>query len=204
MDKEAIARVLASVPLEAPTRFGKGYGAPCLTVDQVERLTDALMSAQAERAKRLTGLGGRTSLIQDLERLKLWCRSKDPTAPIWLHIDEAIDTLRALDHVPPAAKATAILALQSSERGEADTVAFVQKWMMSGDHEADQWHRDFAAAIDARATLSPAEPSPESREGIIEQCAKVAEEYPSLEYADIAVVRGIASAIRALSAPAHD
>jgi hypothetical protein len=135
MDKEAIARVLASVPLEAPTRFGKGYGAPCLTVDQVERLTDALMSAQAERAKRLTGLGGRTSLIQDLERLKLWCRSKDPTAPIWLHIDEAIDTLRALDHVPPAAKATAILALQSSERGEADTVAFVQKWMMSGDHE---------------------------------------------------------------------
>ena len=32
-----------------------------------------------------------------------------------------------------------------------DTVAFVQKWMMSGDHAPDQWHRDFAAAIDARA-----------------------------------------------------
>lgn len=35
-----------------------------------------------------------------------------------------------------------------------DTVAFVQEWMMSGDHEADQWHRDFAAAIDARHTPS--------------------------------------------------
>jgi hypothetical protein len=33
---------------------------------------------------------------------------------------------------------------------EQSTVAFVQEWMMSGDHEPDQWHRDFAAAIDAR------------------------------------------------------
>lgn len=40
--------------------------------------------------------------------------------------------------------------------GEVVTVAFVQEWMMSGDHEADQWHRDFAAAIDARTT--PASP----------------------------------------------
>jgi hypothetical protein len=32
------------------------------------------------------------------------------------------------------------------------TVAFVQEWMMSGDHDPDQWHRDFAAAIDARCT----------------------------------------------------
>ena len=30
------------------------------------------------------------------------------------------------------------------------TVQFVQEWMMSGDHEPNQWHRDFAAAIDAR------------------------------------------------------
>lgn len=32
----------------------------------------------------------------------------------------------------------------------ADTVAFVQEWMMSGDHDPTQWDRDFAAAIDAR------------------------------------------------------
>jgi len=44
------------------------------------------------------------------------------------------------------------LASVSSASAEPrkDTVAFVQEWMMSGDHEPDQWHRDFAAAIDAR------------------------------------------------------
>jgi hypothetical protein len=34
---------------------------------------------------------------------------------------------------------------------QQDTVAFVQEWLMSGDHEPTQWDRDFAAAIDARA-----------------------------------------------------
>ena len=33
---------------------------------------------------------------------------------------------------------------------EQNTVAFVQEWLMSGDHEPSQWDRDFAAAIDAR------------------------------------------------------
>ena len=42
---------------------------------------------------------------------------------------------------------------RAAEReGEAGTVAFVQEWMMSGDHEPTKWDRDFAAAIDARAT----------------------------------------------------
>jgi hypothetical protein len=81
------------------------------------------------------------------------------------------------------------------------------------------------AALDRyTATLSPAEPSPESREDFyanlyarscgdvlrvraetIEECAKVAEEYrgpPPLRHAG--TCRGIASAIRTLSAPAHD
>lgn len=38
---------------------------------------------------------------------------------------------------------------------DQDTVVFVQEWMMSGDHEADQWHRDFASAIDARSCPAP-------------------------------------------------
>jgi len=48
---------------------------------------------------------------------------------------------------------------ESNQR--TDTVTFVQEWMMSGDHEPDQWHRDFAAAIDARCTPSV----PESAKG---------------------------------------
>lgn len=40
-------------------------------------------------------------------------------------------------------------ATQTRE-AEGDTVKFVQEWMMSGDHEPNHWHRDFAAAIDAR------------------------------------------------------
>lgn len=44
---------------------------------------------------------------------------------------------------------------QHPSSGGEDTVAFVQEWMMSGDHEPTQWDRDFAAAIDARATPSP-------------------------------------------------
>lgn len=35
--------------------------------------------------------------------------------------------------------------------GRPDTVAFVQGWMLSGDHEPDKWHNDFAAAIDDRS-----------------------------------------------------
>lgn len=48
-------------------------------------------------------------------------------------------------------------AAGDGEGEHKDTLAFVQGWMMSGDHEADQWHRDFAAAIDARArgAMSP-------------------------------------------------
>jgi len=38
----------------------------------------------------------------------------------------------------------------------------------------------------------------EAAEAMRERCAGVAEEYPSLEYADIAVVRGIAKVIRSL------
>ena len=53
-----------------------------------------------------------------------------------------------------AAVAAIIAATQPAtlQEGEVrkDTVAFVQEWMMSGDHEPDQWCRDFAAAIDAR------------------------------------------------------
>jgi len=44
-----------------------------------------------------------------------------------------------------------------------ETLAFVQHWMMSGDHEPDQWHRDFAAAIDARCAAKRAM-SPEADE----------------------------------------
>lgn len=78
---------------------------------------------------------------------------------------------------------------------ETDTVAFVQEWMMSGDHEADQWHRDFAAAIDAR-TAPPAADVAAMREA----CAKVAEAAVTLEkpYAEMIVAARIASAIRAL------
>jgi len=43
-------------------------------------------------------------------------------------------------------EALSLLATNSNP----DTVAFVQEWMMSGDHDPDQWHHDFAAAIDAR------------------------------------------------------
>jgi hypothetical protein len=39
----------------------------------------------------------------------------------------------------------------------SDTVAFVQEWMMSSDHEPTQWDRDFAAAIDARCASSTGE-----------------------------------------------
>jgi len=55
-----------------------------------------------------------------------------------------------------AAVARAVTAIRAAlspswEQDHPDTLAFVQEWMMSGDHEADQWHRDFAAAIDTRA-----------------------------------------------------
>lgn len=36
-----------------------------------------------------------------------------------------------------------------------ETVAFVQEWLMSSDHEPTQWDRDFAAAIDARCKRQP-------------------------------------------------
>lgn len=55
------------------------------------------------------------------------------------NLDRWIDGANPLSAPPPA----------------EDTVAFVQQWMASGDHEPDQWHRDFAAAIDARCA-SPA------------------------------------------------
>jgi Lar family restriction alleviation protein len=45
-----------------------------------------------------------------------------------------------------------------------DTVAFVQKWMMSGDHEPTQWDRDFAAAINARCN-----PQAEAAPGVVEE-----------------------------------
>ncbi|MET0375977.1 MAG: hypothetical protein ABW128_17185 [Rhizorhabdus sp.] len=43
-----------------------------------------------------------------------------------------------------------------------DTVAFVQKWMMSGDHEPTQWDRDFAAAIDDREGVTQLDESAEA------------------------------------------
>ena len=46
------------------------------------------------------------------------------------------------------------MALTTSEA--QTTVEFVQEWMMSGDHEPDQWTHDFAAAIDARLMNPPA------------------------------------------------
>ncbi|WP_174298153.1 hypothetical protein [Sphingomonas bacterium] len=50
------------------------------------------------------------------------------------------------------------------DRYARDTVAFVQEWMMSGDHEPDQWHRDFAAAIDERVRAL-ADRQPDQRGG---------------------------------------
>lgn len=49
-----------------------------------------------------------------------------------------------------------LASLASPERPveREDTVAFVQEWMMSGDHEPSQWERDFAAAIDDRQRIS--------------------------------------------------
>jgi len=43
--------------------------------------------------------------------------------------------------------------------GTDDTVAFVQSWLMSSDHEPSQWDRDFAAAIDARTTPTSTTPT---------------------------------------------
>ena len=40
--------------------------------------------------------GDAETLIANLDRLKLWCRDKDPLATIWLHIDEAQAALRRL------------------------------------------------------------------------------------------------------------
>lgn len=51
-------------------------------------------------------------------------------------------------------------ALSQPSPASEDTVAFVQEWLMSGGHEPDQWHKDFAAAIDARcASPSSGEPA---------------------------------------------
>lgn len=38
-----------------------------------------------------------TLLLNNLERLKKWCQSKDPKATIWLHIDEAITAIKGLN-----------------------------------------------------------------------------------------------------------
>lgn len=48
------------------------------------------------------------------------------------------------------------------EGREQSTIEFVQSWMLSGDYEPDQWHKDFAAAIDARSTP----PQPEGGTGV--------------------------------------
>jgi hypothetical protein len=58
--------------------------------------------------------------------------------------DELAEMARATK--PVFDEALSLLATNSNP----DTVAFVQEWMMSGDHDPDQWHHDFAAAIDAR------------------------------------------------------
>lgn len=65
----------------------------------------------------------------------------------------------------------AMLSFSDAERSAqsepaADTVAFVQHWMASGDHGPDQWHRDFAAAIDARAAQQGAPASDVLREAL--------------------------------------
>ena len=39
---------------------------------------------------------------------------------------------------------------QSPTEERADTVAFVQEWLMNADYDPSQFDRDFAAAIDAR------------------------------------------------------
>lgn len=41
---------------------------------------------------------------------------------------------------------------QAPEVTSEPTVDFVREWIMSGDYPVSQWERDFAAAIDARAT----------------------------------------------------
>jgi hypothetical protein len=65
------------------------------------------------------------------------------------------------------AKATAILALQSRERGEGDggPCAFDGKPCYVGGGTDDAHYRCGTSACPRSATLSPAEPSPESREG---------------------------------------
>jgi hypothetical protein len=85
----------------------------------------------------------------------------NPDAGISFAPDYNVNTPRPMRHEPVGTN------LLSAEQAEAmvrhmlegapkqaaseDTVAFVQEWMMSGDHEPSQWERDFAAAIDARA-----------------------------------------------------
>lgn len=118
--------------------------------------------------------------------------------------------------------ATAILALQSSERGEVATDALILSHarlrcaleMIAAGHGCPM----ALAADTLAATLSPAEPSPESREAIIEECAAVVENNQETwsnaedgshyfltprKHGNIAGL-AFASAIRALSAPAHD
>ncbi|MBY2957564.1 hypothetical protein FIV32_02215 [Sphingomonadales bacterium 58] len=62
------------------------------------------------------------------------------------------------DIMPPVCPKCAAIASPSPQpdmgSGQS-TVEFVQDWLMSGDHEPDDWHKRFAAAIDARSALSP-------------------------------------------------
>jgi|GEM_PF-6367131 len=70
--------------------------------------------------------------------------------------------------------------IASPNAASAETVAFVQEWMMSGDHEPTQWDRDFAAAIDARCNAASAdtgerEANLEAQRQAIEASARIAD-----------------------------
>lgn len=77
-------------------------------------------------------------------------------------INATEEVLRISDrqHVAWDEARSAITLLRSASLPPAtdpakETVAFVQHWLMSSDHEPTQWDRDFAAAIDARCKLQP-------------------------------------------------
>ncbi len=73
----------------------------------------------------------------------------------------------------------------------ADPIWRIEIGGYCADFEHEQAARNFANAINAASGLA-------SDRGVIEACARVAEEYPSSEYADIPIIKGIAAAIRSL------
>lgn len=132
-------------------------------IDELLRIA-ATMQSQLERARKHGAVEGRKEIIArgcahmakaqergDYDRPDVsdWQAARGEWhQPSICEIVSDYAEWRDAQHAEPVTKAH---TLPPQERvGEPDTVAFVQEWMMSGDHEADQWHRDFADAIDRR------------------------------------------------------